>query len=296
MKHFNFAPIFILLILCSAAFAQIGESRKKEPLPEKYVSTLMTQQGIRILKIEYPCDVHPTASVEVRILDDQTVKDPTKTAPVFLQSRWMNRTDLRKIRLQEAINECYLGDDDDILLKTLHYKDPDVVMDVLGWIGAFGVRDSVVRVKMKNPRTDEEETTLVFPNASRTPVGKMPTKSDPFSSKAFGFDLVGEEFELPCNIMVWVLRGDMILLQEIIHWEGRLENPYERRGIILRQNNKKKKKKANFFDDAEDDDDDEDADDEEDDEDEDDDEDKDEDEDDEEDEEDEDEEDEDEEE
>ena len=258
MKHFNFAPIFILLLLASAAFAQVGEFQKTQARPEKFVSSVLTPQGIRILKIDYPCDAHPTASVEVRILDNKTVKDPTKTAPIFLQSRWLNRSDLRKIRLKDAIDECYLGDDDDILMKSLHFDNPEVRMSVLGWIGAFGVRDTVVRVKMKNLKTGEEETTLVFPNASRTTVGKMPTKADPFSTHAFGFDLVGQEFELPCNIMVWVLRGENVLLQETIHWEGRMENPYEREGILLRSD-PNKKKKDDFFDDAGDDDDDDDS-------------------------------------
>ncbi|MCR5165526.1 MAG: hypothetical protein K6C40_16115 [Thermoguttaceae bacterium] len=258
MKHFIFAPIFSLLIICSTAFAQVGESLDQDSLPEKYVSTVLTPQNIRILKIDYPCDVHPTASVEVRILDDKTVKDPTKTAPVFLQSRWMDRSDLRNIRLKDAIDDCYLGDDDDMLLKTLRFGDPEAKLSVLGWIGAFGVRDTVVRVKMKNTKTGEEETTLVFPNASRTTVGKMPTKTDPFSTHAFGFDLVGEEFDLPCNIMVWVLRGEKVLLQEIIHWDGRMENPYERQGIFVRHD-PGENKKDDFFDDADDGDDDADA-------------------------------------
>lgn len=260
MNHFNLAPIFSLLVLCSTVFAQVGETMKQETVPEKYVSTVLTPQNIRILKIDYPCDVHPTASVEVRILDDKTVKDPTKTTPVFLQSRWLNRYDLRNIRLKDAIDDCYLGDEDDMLLKTLRFGDPEVKMSVLGWIGAFGVRDTVIRVKMKNTRTGEDETTLVFPNASRTMVGKMPTKTDPFSTYAFGFDLIGEEFELPCNIMVWVLRGEKVLLQEIVRWEGRMENPYERQGVVMRSE-ASKKQKDDFFDDSGDDDEDDDEDD-----------------------------------
>jgi len=255
MKHFNITFLFVLSILCPVVFAQVGEVPKPESQPEKYVSTVLTPQDVRILKIDYPCDVHPTASVEVRVLDDKTAKDPTLTNPVFLQNRWINRSDLRNIRLRDAIDLCYLEDEDDMLLRVLKFENPETTMSVLGWIGAFGVRDVVVRVKMENPKTGEEETTLVFPNASRTTVGKMPTKTDPYSTHAFGFDLVGKEFDLPCNLMVWVVRGEKILLQEIVHWDGRMANPYENQGINVRHEANPNKKKDDFFDDGDDDDD-----------------------------------------
>ncbi len=223
-----------------------GSAKKKE----KYVSTVVMPEGIRILKIDYPCDVHPTASVEVRRLTRDMLENLDAVHPVFLH-KWMKETDLMEHRLCDILDECYLGDEDDMIVRELRFENPSMHLLALGWVGVFGVRDTVVRVRTENRAVQDEETTMVFPNASRTAVGMKPSKDDPFSAHAFGYDLVGADFEDPCELMVWVLRGDQILLAEQIHWEGRQENPYQEEATQVLRRPRVKKEKEDFFDDEE---------------------------------------------
>ncbi|MDO4629709.1 MAG: hypothetical protein Q4C70_11055 [Planctomycetia bacterium] len=223
-----------------------GSAKKKE----KYVSTVVMPEGIRILKIDYPCHVHPTASVEVRRLTRDMLENMDAVHPVFLH-KWLKATDLAEHRLCDALDECYLGDDDDMIVRELKFENPSMRLLALGWVGAFGVRDTVVRVQTENRTVQDEETTMVFPNASRTAVGMKPTKEDPFSAHAFGYDLVGADFEGPCELIVWVLRGEQILLAEQVHWEGRQENPYQEEETQVQRRPRIKKEKEDFFDDVE---------------------------------------------
>ena len=41
--------------------------------------------------------------------------------------------------------------------------------------------------------------------------------------------------------MVWVLRGEKIMHQEVVHWEGRLEKPYEEKEVQVRRSSRSKK-------------------------------------------------------
>ena len=256
MKSSHSVISLIPMILALAVFGlfSVWESASvlaQAPKKEKFVSTVLTPEGVRILKIDYPCEKHPTASVEVRVLTPGALKDPGVTNPIFFQSRWMDRKDLQNYVVKDVLDDCFLGDEDDYLVQTLKFEKPELTMNVLGWVGAFGVRDSVVRIKTKNPHTNDLETTLVFPNASRSQIGKLPSKADPFSSKAFGFDLIGTEFDQPCELLVWVLRGEKILIEETLHWDGHMEKPYEEKIIKTDNSGRIKKKKDDFFDDEE---------------------------------------------
>ena len=227
------------------------------PKTERSISTILTPEGIRILKVGYPCNRHPTATIEVRPISKKAAKNLEEIAPVFFQSRWMERKDYFGEQPKDAIADCYLGDEDDFLLKTLHFENPTVTMNALGWVGVLGRRETVVRFRMENRETRETDTTLIFPHASRFQVSAAPTKKDPFSSCAFGFELLGPEFDQPCDLMVWVLRGEKILHQEIVHWDGRMEKPYEEKEIQVRRSSRSKKaakeEKDDFFDDGEED-------------------------------------------
>ncbi len=240
---------FILSLTTLFLFSFLSAVQGKEDV-RKYVSTVLLPEGVRILRIEYPCEKHPTASVEVRLLTPETIEHPGWTAPLFFEKKWKYAADIQGDYVKDALDECYFGDEDDFIVKTLRFEDSDVAMKVLGWVGAFGLRDTVLRAKMKNPRLREDETTLVFPNASRTPIGDMPTKKDPFSTKAFGFDLVGREFEQPCTIRVWVIRGDEVMIDETLTWGGRLEHPYvdDFESVDPEELRKASQKKDDFFD------------------------------------------------
>lgn len=223
---------------------------------EHLISTVLTPEGIRILKVGYPCSLHPSASLEIRPISEKAKKKPEDINPVFFQSRWLERNDQFGDLPKDALSDCYLGDEDDFLMKTLHFEDPTVTMNVLGWVSVLGRRETVVRFRLENRETKETDTTLIFPHASRFQVSAAPTKKDPFSSCAFGFELPGPEFDQPCDLMVWVLRGEKIMHQEVVHWEGRLEKPYEEKEVQVRRSSRSKKaekEKDDFFDDEEED-------------------------------------------
>jgi len=226
--------------------ASVGTVQK-----EKYVSMVLMPEGIRILKVNYPCDRHPNTSVEVRLLSENAARDLQFVNPIFFEHAWMLKKDLNGVSVKDMLDQCYWMDEDDHVVRRLRFEDPEADVDILGAVGAFQVRDTMVRNKTENPKTREMETTLIFPNASRVQVGAMPSKADPFSEYAFGFDLVAPEFNQPCDIMVWVLRGDKIMAEETLHWDGRIEKPYEEKEFVVRARKKVKKEKDDFFDDEE---------------------------------------------
>lgn len=246
----------VLFLMTLAFFTFLSAVRGGEET-KKYISTVLTPDGIRILKIEYPCDKHPTAYVEIKFLTPETTEHPGWTGPLFFAEKWLNAHDVQGKRVKDVMAECYFGDTDDYIARTMRFENPTATMNILGWVGAFGKRDTVVRVKMENPRLRGDETTLVFPNASQTPIGEMPSEKDPFSARAFGFDLVGREFDRPCDIRVWVLRGDDVMIDETLHWEGHVENPYieEFESVAAEDIRRANRKKDDFFDGDDDDDD-----------------------------------------
>lgn len=248
----------------SALFAQTARRNPafQTVKKEKYVSTVLTPEGIRILKVNYPCDRHANTSVEVRLLSEKTVRNPQFVNPVFFEHEWLLKKDVMGVAAKETLEQCYWQDEDDHVARRLRFEDPEADVDILASVGVFQVRDTTVRMKMENPKTREMETTLIFPNASRVQVGAAPTSRDPFSEFAFGFDLIASEFSQPCDITVWVLRGDKIMLEETLHWDGHMEKPYEEKEAVVHVLKKSKKEKNDFFDDEDDEDSDGDEDDE----------------------------------
>ncbi|MDO4569022.1 MAG: hypothetical protein Q4D38_01395 [Planctomycetia bacterium] len=212
--------------------------------PTKYVSVVKLPDGEPILRLEYPCEIHQKTSLEVRILHNETKENLSQTKPLYFEHDWLKLYDARGIQVQDELAHCFLSDDSDYVSRRMELFDPDAELTFLGWRNRFEKRESIVRVVMENPRIDKEETTLVYPDASRCCVGVPPSKEAPSNAVAYGYELIGTDFDAPCDLVVWLLRGKGVLVQEVVRWPGRkVAAPSKTKSVADKK--KKNTKKSN---------------------------------------------------
>ncbi|MDO4574813.1 MAG: hypothetical protein Q4D98_06325 [Planctomycetia bacterium] len=196
------------------------------------VSQLVFPEGRRVLCVSFPCDVYPGVSLEVRLLDDVTREHPDKTKPVYFQKDFLKRRSPDGIQVSDELARCYLGDEDDLLTRELTLQETlsrkpgeranvwSARMKFFGWKSVVGPREAAVWYEELNKRTGKIEGTLIFPDATHCPLGMAPTRETPNDRRMFVFDLYFPELDQPCDLQVWLLRGDKVLVSQKIHWLG----------------------------------------------------------------------------
>ena len=229
MKQRWFSVIVSVLVFAvvasSALVFGLSSARADEPGEKKAMRKdhLLTQvlmpNGRRVLCVNYPCASSPHTSVEIRILDKKTIAEPHLTSPLFFQKRILGETNSSDIRIKDVFDGCYTKDTDDMLMETLTYK--DAKMKIFGWKSVFGPREAAVLYEVENKHTGNKELTLIFPEASHCPFGENPKHMTPFDMKVFAFDMLPPMFDNPCELIVWVINGDRVLIQDRISWKGK---------------------------------------------------------------------------
>lgn len=183
-----------------------------------FVRQLRLPEGQNVLCVEYPCDAHPNTSLEIRLLDKETLKNPRLSKPIYFQSDKMMLLNNLDICVNDEFNACYLGDEKDMLTRKMELQEANLLF--IGWESALGPREAAVFYEQTNERTKNMEKTWIFPDATHVSLGKVPTKRTPYDSRMFVFELLPEEFDEPCDLQIWLLRGTKILFSEKIRWEG----------------------------------------------------------------------------
>ncbi|MDO5113604.1 MAG: hypothetical protein Q4E67_04450, partial [Planctomycetia bacterium] len=162
---------------------------------------------------------HPDPSLEIRVLDKETLKNPRLTKPIYFRSDKMHLLNDLDVCANDEFNACYLGDEKDILTRKMELQKADLL--IIGWESTLGPREAAVFYEETNERTGNEEKTWIFPDATHIPLGKSPTRQTPYDSRMFVFELLPPEFDEPCDLQIWLLRGREVLFSEKIRWKGR---------------------------------------------------------------------------
>ncbi|MDO4583913.1 MAG: hypothetical protein Q4D62_07390 [Planctomycetia bacterium] len=209
MKRF-----FCLLLLLCGMFPACAFGKEMS-----FVRQLRLPEGQNVLCVEYPCDAHPNTSLEIRVLDKETLKNPRLCKPIYFQSDKMMLLNDLDVCVNDEFNACYLGDEKDMLKRKMELQKANLLF--LGWESALGPREAAVLYEQTNERTGNVEKTWIFPDATHVSLGKAPTKRTPYDSRMFVYELLPPEFDKPCDLQIWLLRGSEVLFSEKFRWEGR---------------------------------------------------------------------------
>ncbi len=207
-------------------------SAQEKPRPERVSGTatvFKTPEGVNILKIAYPCDIHKDISLEVRILDDVTQKTPAMTIPLYFNDSILREKDARGITFSDVIFASMMESRSGSVILDQNADDPgvtqmtygDVKIGIAGRQSAMGPRQVSVRCVKKNTRTGNEEVTVVFPFLSASKMGNRPAKTTPREEESFLYDLADKDFLKPQKLLVWLLSGEKILMKTEVDWPGR---------------------------------------------------------------------------
>lgn len=179
----------------------------------------------RYLMIEYPWSKIGNATLEVRIIGPEAEKQSQFCKPVYFMSIYGKLERIDKDILNKKTGNPRFSNDIEYERALFHeYGLPEPESLELETIKPVaGARADFFHMVLKNPETNELETTLVFHDLTQWAIdgdrlalelrGKGITDAE-------GKKIKEIEFEKPCKIKVWLLRDDYVVWEQTFQWPG----------------------------------------------------------------------------
>lgn len=177
------------------------------------------------LMIEYPWSKIQNATLEVRIIGPEAEKQPQFCKPVYFKTVYGQLEQIDKDITNKKIGNPRFRNNIEYTQALFHeFGLPEPESCELATImPVAGARADYFHIVLKNPDTNELETTLVFHDLSQW-------AADP---ERLALQLCGKpirdaegkrvkeiEFENPCKIKIWLLHDDFVVWEETFQWPG----------------------------------------------------------------------------